>query len=68
MKEFIEKLSKTLDEGGAYCIHCRIFFDDVIDARKHQIEQHYNYALAQCNGDKKRLLDSIKEDDGVSKN
>ena len=63
----IKALEDIRKRGGAYCALCGIFFDDIIDARKHRIEQHYDYALAQCDGDKQLLLDSIKEFDGVTK-
>jgi len=53
--EFVRKLSKHIDNGGSYCGECGIFFDTIIDGRKHDFQEHYDYALAQCNGDTEQL-------------
>ena len=62
MNKLLENIRKT---GGAYCVRCGIFFDDIIDTRKHNVEQHYGYVLSQCRGNQQLLLDSIKEFDGL---
>jgi len=61
--KFLEELRKR--EGG-YCGWCGIFFDDIIAVRKHHVESHYDYVLAQCRGNKQLLLDSIKEFEGLA--
>lgn len=53
--EFVRKLSKHIDNGGSYCGECGIFFDTIIEGRKHDFQEHYDYALAQCNGDTEQL-------------
>ena len=55
MKEFIELLQHVVDNGGAFCIHCGITFTTVREARKHDLAEHYDYCLEQCNGDKELL-------------
>lgn len=57
MNKSLEGIQKR---GGAWCGWCGIVFDNVINARKHSVEQHYDYVLAQCGGNKQRLLDFIK--------
>jgi hypothetical protein len=52
---YLKKLTKHFENGGSYCFGCGIMFDKIIDARKHDFEKHYDYALAQCNGDKDKL-------------
>ena len=68
IEDFIKTLEQIRDVGGSYCFECGIIFDTVIEARKHDVEKHYDYVLAQCSGDKKLLLASIKELEGVPKN
>jgi len=58
-------LEDTRKRGGTYCVRCGIFFNDIIDTRKHNLEQHYDYVLSQCHDNKQLLLDSIKEFDGL---
>jgi len=55
LMDFVRKLSKHIDNGGSYCGECGIFFDTIIDGRKHDFQEHYDYALAQCNGDTEQL-------------
>ena len=58
-------LEDTQKRGSVYCVRCGIFFNDIIDTRKHNVEQHYDYVLSQCHDNKQLLLDSIKEFDGL---
>ena len=60
-----KSLEDTQKRGGVYCVRCGIFFNDIIDTRKHNVEQHYDYVLSQCHDNKQLLLDSIKEFDGL---
>ena len=60
-----KSLEDTQKRGGVYCVQCGIFFNDIIDTRKHNVEQHYDYVLSQCHDNKQLLLDSIKEFDGL---
>lgn len=55
ISELTQKISETLAKGGSYCFSCNIFFDTVVEARKHDFEKHYEYALAQCHGDVNEL-------------
>ena len=57
IEEFLTRLRINRENGGSYCFDCTIMFDTVIEARKHDFEKHYEYALAQCYGDKKKLLE-----------
>ena len=36
-------LEDTRQRGGVYCVQCGLFFNDIIDTRKHNVEQHYYY-------------------------
>jgi hypothetical protein len=67
LKDQIEHIQKVLDKGGSFCFSCSLEFDTVVEARKHDVEKHYEYALAQCYGNKQLLMDSIKEMDGLPK-
>lgn len=49
------------DKGGVFCINCGRVFDNVTDARKHDLAEHYDYVLAQCNGDKELLRKTTAE-------
>jgi hypothetical protein len=53
--DFVKKLSKHIDNGGSYCGECGIFFPTRVAGRKHDFAEHYEYALAQCGGNKKKL-------------
>lgn len=53
--EFIKKLNDCIKNGGAYCFECGIYFNTVIEARKHDFAKHYDYALSQCGGSKQKL-------------
>jgi len=53
--EFIKKLNNHLSNGGSYCFECDLFLNTVLDGRKHDFAKHYEYALEQCGGNKKKL-------------
>jgi len=55
MEEFLTRIRINRENGGSYCFDCAIMFDTVIEGRKHDFEKHYEYALAQCYGDKQKL-------------
>lgn len=55
MEDFLGRLKKWIENGGSYCSECDIFFKTIIEGRKHDFDKHYEYALAQCYGDKKKL-------------
>ena len=59
LKENIDLLQHVVDNGGAFCIHYGITFTTIRDARKHDLAEHYDYALMQCNGDKKLLKEWV---------
>lgn len=50
-------MNDILDQGGAFCILCGHVSETIIDGRKHDLAEHYDYVLAQCNGDKQLLKD-----------
>ena len=56
-EDIIKQMSEIQKRGGSWCIHCGIIFDSVIDGRKHDLAEHYDYVLAQCNNDLNLLKD-----------
>jgi len=53
--DFIKKLNNHLSDGGSYCFECNLFLSSVVEGRKHDFAKHYDYALEQCGGNKKKL-------------
>jgi hypothetical protein len=45
------------DESGTYCVWCGIFFDSIVETRKHHFAEHYEYCLAQCSNDMEIVQD-----------
>lgn len=57
LTNFLKKISDHMEKGGTFCGECHIFFDSIVEGRKHDFTEHYDYALAQCGGDKKKLME-----------
>ncbi len=51
--------AKLVERGkvGTFCIFCGVFFDSVVETRKHHFAEHYRYCLEQCGRDIELLHD-----------
>ena len=50
------KLRKE-NKADTFCIWCGLFFDSIIETRKHHFAEHYEYCFEQCSNDVKILQD-----------
>ena len=44
-------------ESGTLCIFCGVFFDSIVETRKHHFVEHYGYCFEQCSNDMELLQD-----------
>ncbi len=47
-------------KAGHWCSVCGNVFESITNTKKHMISKHYDYVLAQCNGDKKLMIKFVE--------
>lgn len=62
LDDFYKMLKEINEKGMSYCILCGHISENVIEARKHDLAEHYEYVLNQCYGDKQLLMEWASSD------